>query len=218
MKDPYDTYDDILALHEKGFDIRIFWLLADLDKYDRNIHYNQPFQKKLIKLLDKKIRIGIHPGMQCVDSEFDLFNEIDRLEHIVDRKVSDSRQHYLILKLPNTYRMLVSQHISDDYTMGFADMAGFRAGTARPFLWFDLKKNEVTPLTIHPIAYMDGTLNEYMKLTPDEAKATISRLHEEVKTYGGDFSFIWHNETIGNYGPWKGWKEVFEHTIQLAEI
>lgn len=216
MKDPFDTYDDILALHEKGFDIRIFWLLADFDKYDRNIHYNQPFQKKLIKHLDKKIKIGIHPGMQCVDSEFDLFNEIDRLEHIVGRKVSDSRQHYLMLKLPNTYRMLVSQHISDDYTMGFADMAGFRAGTARPFLWFDLKKNEVTPLTVHPFAYMDGTLNEYMKLSPEEAKEMINRLHAEVKQFGGDFSFIWHNETIGDYGIWKGWRAVFEHTISLA--
>jgi len=217
LKDPYDTYNAIFNLHDKGFDLRIFWLLADFNKHDRNIHYKQPFQRKLIQHVNKKIRIGIHPGMQCVDSEFELFNEIDRLEQIVNHKISDSRQHYLMLKFPNSYRMLVSQHITDDYTMGFADIAGFRAGTARPFLWFDLKKNEVTPLTVHPFSYMDGTLKEYMKLTPNEAIETIKRLHAEVKNYGGEFSFIWHNETIGNYGAWKGWREVFEYTIQLAE-
>jgi hypothetical protein len=120
-----------------------------------------------------------------------------------------------VLKFPTTYQTLIGQEITDDYTMGFADITGFRAGTARSFQWFDLTKNEQTNLTIHPFAFMDGTLNEYLNLTPEEAKNKIDSLYQEVKEFGGEFSFIWHNETIGDYGTWNGWSDVFDHSISL---
>ena len=102
--------------------------------------------------------------------------------------------------------------------MGFADHVGFRAGTARPFKWFDLTKNVVTNLTVHPFVFMDGTLNEYMKLNPEEAIKRIDVLYQEVVACGGEYSFIWHNETIGDYGIWKGWSKVFEYSVSLGEI
>jgi hypothetical protein len=62
---------------------------------------------------------------------------------------------------------------------------------------------------------MDGTLNEYLKLKPEAAKEKISTLFNEVKNFGGEFSFIWHNETIGDYGIWKGWSAVYEWSVGL---
>jgi hypothetical protein len=162
--------------------------------------------------------IGIHPSVKSNSYDFYLHNEIERLEQITGEKVKNSRQHFLILKFPYTYQTLINQEITDDYTMGYSDLVGFRAGTARPYKWFDLLKNEVTNLTIHPIAFMDGTLNEHMKLTPAEAIEKIESLYHEVCQFGGDFCFIWHNETIGDYGIWKGWSEVFEYSINLNQI
>lgn len=214
MKDPYDTFDSIEKLNRE-LEIRVFWLLGEFSKFDRNISFRNSKQRKLIKKLSKELTIGIHPSFKSNASDFHLFSEINRLEEIIDKRVFCSRQHFLFLKLPQTYQILIGQEISDDFTMGFADILGFRMGTARPTKWFDLSKNSITDLTIHPFAFMDGTLNEYLKLTPEEAIQKITELFSEVKNYGGEFSFIWHNETIGDYGIWKGWKSVFEWSISL---
>lgn len=215
MKDPYDTYDRISELSKEGFEVKIFWLLGDFAKYDRNISHRRPKQKKLIQRMSEVATVGIHPSFKSNSYEFYLHNEIERLEDISKKHVYSSRQHFLVLKFPKTYKTLIEQEIKDDYTMGFADIAGFRVGTARAIKWFDLSKNKTTSLTLHPFAFMDGTLNEYLKLTPSEAKEKISNLFKEVSQFGGDFTFIWHNETIGNYGVWKDWSEVFELSVSL---
>jgi hypothetical protein len=215
MKDPYDTYERIEELANKGLKIVVFWLLGDFAKFDRNITHRHPKQRKLIQRLSKKVTICIHPSFKSNSYEFYLHNEIERLEEIINDRIFCSRQHFLYLKMPYTYQTLIGQEIKHDYSMGFADVVGFRIGTSRPVKWFDLQKNKVTQLTLHPFAFMDGTLNEYLKLTPELAKEKISELFSEVKNYGGEFSFIWHNETIGDYGIWKGWKTVFEWSVDL---
>lgn len=214
MKDPYDTFHIIEETADKFPNTRVFWLLGDFAKLDKNIHHSNKRQRNLIKRLNQKIEIGIHPSVKSNSYEFFLHNEIERLEAILCKRVYTSRQHFLMLQFPETYRILKGQEIREDFTMGYADIVGFRAGTARPFFWFDLHKNECTKLLIHPFSYMDGTLNEYMQLTVEEAKEKVHSLVQEVKTYGGEFSFIWHNETIGNYGTWKRWDEVFKFTLE----
>lgn len=214
-KDPYDTYDKMISLKDNKIIFNMFWLFGDFARYDRNISHRSTKHRKLIQRMSKHCEIGIHPSVKSNSYEYYLHNEIERLESVLNKRVHASRQHFLILKFPYTYETLIGQEITDDYTMGFHDLVGFRAGTARPFQWFNLIKNEVTNLTIHPFVFMDATLNQYMKLTPEQAINKINFLYEEVNTFGGEFSFIWHNESIGNYGVWKNWSAVFEHSVTL---
>jgi hypothetical protein len=216
-KDPYDTYDYIISIARRGFNVNMFWLLGDYAKYDKNISYKDKRHQRLIRKMAKETTVGIHPSYKSNSYEFYLLNEKERLEVILNRMVIHSRQHFLKLKIPVTYPSISTMGIEHDFTMGYADLLGFRAGTARPFKWFDLNKNQVSNLTIHPFAYMDGTLNEYMLLDTRTAKEKILKLFKEVEKYGGDFIFIWHNETIGNYGKWEGWKEVLEYSLSLNE-
>ncbi|NJN34523.1 MAG: hypothetical protein HC817_09980 [Saprospiraceae bacterium] len=88
------------------------------------------------------------------------------------------------LNLPETYRTLLENGIEADFSMGYADDIGFRAGIATSFFWFDLGRNEPTALKIFPFAVMDVTLKEYLKLSPDEAIETVRSIIAATKKRG----------------------------------
>ena len=185
-KDPFDTYDEIEAIAE-NYDVRVFWLLGNYGTYDKNVSNRDFAHHNLIRRMDENIPLGLHPSYDSNYLKGRLHEEKDLLERILNRGVSHSRQHFLKLKLPETYRNLQIEGFLDDYTLGYADHYGFRAGVARSFMWFDLEKNQVSVLKLHPFSFMDGTLNEYMGMNPEEAIEVVRKLQEEVKTYGGDF-------------------------------
>lgn len=213
--DPYDTYEYIEQAHLKfGADCMYFFLLADFGEYDKGLPFTSPGLQQLIKRISKKHKVGIHPGVGSYMRHSQMLEEKTRLENIIAKPVYHSRQHYLMVKYRTTYRMLKATGIEHDYSLGYASKPGFRAGTCRPFVWFDLKKNEESNLTIHPFAYMDATLNYYMELSVEEAKAKVDELMKTVHAHGGDFISIWHNETLINQGVWQDWREVFEYTLQ----
>lgn len=212
-KDPYDTFDKIEEISSRGFEVKVFWLLGEYGTYDRNVDYDNEHHRRLINEVNDFATVGLHPSYKSNESLNSLKAEKSRIEEILDREVTDTRQHFLKVKLPDTFLDLEKAGFTDDNSLGYADEIGFRAGIARPFMWFNLKENRVSKLKLHPISYMDGTLNEYMELNVDEAVKMVRMLKSEVETYGGNFVALWHNETIGDYGKWKGWTKVLEETL-----
>lgn len=217
-KDPFDNFDLIYDIQRRGYDVKLFWLLGNYGKFDKNISHKHKRHIRLIMKMAEISTIGIHPSYKSNSNEFFVHQEIERLQNILSKHIRNSRQHFLKLTLPHTYETLIEQEIENDFTMGYADICGYRAGTARKHLWFNVMTNEITKLKIYPFAYMDGTLNEYLKMKPEEAQEKIAALYMETKKYGGDFTFIWHNDTINDYGHWKGWSQVLEFTLRLREI
>ncbi len=214
LKDPYDGYEKILSI-AKNFPTHVFWLVGDYGKKDFNITIETPEIESLVTEIGINSSIGIHPSYRSNSESNLLKKEINRLEKVTNSKTLSSRQHFLKLRFPETFHALLHNEINEDFTMGFADQIGFRNGTARSFHWFDLSKNEKTKLLIRPFAYMDGSLNEYLKLSTTEAKNRIEKLLQEVEKFGGDFIFLWHNETITDHGIWKGWSSVLDFTLSL---
>ncbi len=215
-KDPYDTYDRIREIQDEFPSTRMFWLIGKWSKKDRNIGVGHPEHQALIQRMDHNQIVGLHPSFASLGKSSIIRSEKKSLEEILARSIEHSRQHFLRFRLPETFRQLHAMGFKNEYSMGFAEHVGFRCGTARSIPWYDLEKDEATDFMIHPFIYMDGTLREYMRLSIKESKSTIERLFQEVQQYGGDFRFIWHNETIGNYGLWKGWQDVLNHTLTLG--
>ena len=225
-KDPYDTYDFQFELQKK-YDLKpiYFFLLGDWAPNDKNPPYTNPLMQSLIKNISGKAETGIHPSFASNQYPEKVKIEKARLEKIKSSNplykgektaVTKSRQHFLMLKFPQTYRNLIAKGITDDYTMGFADEVGFRAGICSPYKWYDLEKEEETNLTIHPFAVMDGTLNNYLKLSPEEALEKVKQIVKEIKNVEGEFITIWHNETLSDWRDWKGWRDFYEEVIKLA--
>ncbi|MBR6354736.1 MAG: hypothetical protein IKS01_03025 [Paludibacteraceae bacterium] len=109
------------------------------------------------------------------------------------------RAHYLRSSIEHLQR-LADAGYTDDFTMGFADSAGFRLQTTRPVRWINPQTYELTPLTLHPLTVMDCTLSNdnYMHLTEDEAYFFCERLISKIRMHHGDPCLLWHNSIINN--------------------
>lgn len=216
-EDPYDTYPFIMDAVKDNEDSVVFWLSGGNSEYDRNLDIKIEEHAELIRKIATVTNIGLHPSYSSFNSAEKIKEEKERLKGVLGKPVVHSRFHFLHFNLPLSYRALIEAGIFKDYTMGFAGHYGFRAGTSKPFHWFDLEKNEVTELVVYPFVYMDGTLNEYMGLSIEEAKEVVHKLYQEIKVTGGNMYSIWHNETIGDYNHWKGWKEVLSDNLEIDE-
>jgi hypothetical protein len=218
-KDPWDIYDNLgSTIKEKELKTIFFFLLADYAVYDRNLPWDEPLMEELIKKITAFSPVGIHPSYRSSEIPGKIETEKNRLEKLSGKKITKSRQHYLRFKMPGTYRDLIKAGITEDHSMGFADMPGFRAGTCTPFYFYDLEKERATTLKIFPVTCMDATFYYNLKLSPAKSIDIILALIKEVKKVNGVFISIWHNNIISDTGPFKGWKSVHAEVINSTSM
>ena len=214
-RDPFDSFDFQFEL-QKEFKLKpiYFILCGDYDTNDKNIPIRKPAFQALIKRLGDYADVGIHPSFASYLDVDKLSKEMDSLSEVLHRPLTKSRQHFLRMNLPRSYQKLIELDISDDYTMGFASQAGFRAGIADTFRFYDLENDMVTNLRVHPFALMDGTMRDYLNLNVEASFALACQLVDEVKAVGGTFIYLTHNETLGGEQRWVGWPEMYRKLLE----
>ena len=214
-KDPFDSFGFQFDL-QKEFKLKpiYFILCGDYDTNDKNISIRKEAFRSLIKSLGDHADVGIHPSFSSYLDTAKLQREIDSLSEVLHRPLTKSRQHFLRMNLPRSYQKLIELDISDDYTMGFASQAGFRAGIAEAFRFYDLENDMVTNLQVHPFALMDGTMRDYLNLDAEASLALAKSLVDEVKAVGGTFIYLTHNETLGGEQRWNGWPEMYRNLLE----
>lgn len=112
------------------------------------------------------------------------------------------RCHFLRCSIEHMQQM-IQEGVTDDFTMGFADKAGFRLQTCRPVRWINPKTLELTDLVLHPLTIMDCTLSNsnYMNLNEADAYTYCQTLVQNVKKYHGELVLLWHNSLLLPFYP-----------------
>ena len=217
IPDPFDQFEYMDQLNEQ-FQLRpiYFYLLGTRGSFDKNITPSQPAMQALIRQLHTRYSSGLHPSYYS-NQHFDvLLKEKQCLETILKTPVHKSRQHFVRLHLPTTYRNLLKTGITADFSMGYADQLGFRASTSVPFYWYNLEQESPTKLLIYPFQLMDVTLQQYLQLAPEEALAAAIPIIDQVQQNGGNLIYVWHNSSLTDQGSWKNWREVYVQLLKYA--
>ncbi|MBL0336375.1 MAG: polysaccharide deacetylase family protein [Chitinophagaceae bacterium] len=209
--DPYDAVAWMDDLHRPSeLKPRYFFLVAEQNgKYDKNELPSETAMQTIIQHHAEKYAVGLHPSWQSGDDSSLLPAEKARLEKISGLKITASRQHYIRFSMPESFRRLLEAGMTEDYSMGYGSINGFRASVASPFFWFDLEKNAETHLQLFPFCYMDA--NSYYEQGQDAAGAytEMKNYYEKVKAVDGLFISIWHNTFLGTEKRFEGWKEAY---------
>jgi hypothetical protein len=217
-KDPYDNYNYLNEIHEKyGFDPIYFILYSKYARYDKNPSINCTRFKKLIKKISIANRIGFHPSFHSNKSFKIVEAEKKMFEQIVNKPIIRSRQHYLYLRMPETYENLLSLGIVQDFSMGYSSHIGFRASFCLPYHFFNLVKNEETQLEIIPFELMDVCFKDYQKIKPEIALIQIKKIISSIKNVNGLFVSLWHNETLNECPGILSWRNIFEQMLKESK-
>lgn len=217
-RDPYDVFDYIFEIVEKSnIDSKFFIPVADHSEYEKNPSWKNEEYRKLIKLIAEKFITGIHPSFRASADLSILRTEADRLKLILKKEILLSRFHFLRIILPGSYRNLLNIGIAEDYSMGYPEEPGFRAGLARPFFFYDIAEDKQTGLLIVPFQIMDVTLSDYKKLDPQYSKVVIKKVIDETRKAGGMFVSIWHNTSLLDTPDHAEWRNLFEFMLEYQK-
>lgn len=212
-KDPNNNFDWQFAALQ-GLKALYFIQCGPYGRFDKNVSIaNRNFQSVLHQIKNAGHQIGLHPSYSSDSKTSAISKEKLALESVLQSSISLSRQHFLKMQLPDTYRALLNCNITSDFSMGYSHVNGFRAGTAHAFQWYDLEKDQVTPLRLQPFCCMDVAYKQFLKMSVDACIADSDMIKQELKTLNAPFVFVFHNESLSGHRGWENWNKVFNHWI-----
>jgi hypothetical protein len=125
-----------------------------------------------------------------------LKEEKTRLEDILKRPVVSAINKKYNLLLPDTYNHMVELELKNDYSMGYPEALGFRAGTCTPFLFYDINFEITTPLLVH--SYALGT-EALRNLKETEVEYKVLEIKRQIKLVGGSLTSVFTNIDFSEY-------------------
>lgn len=213
--DPFDTFKYIINKQKQTkHKFLFFFLIGAYSTYDKGINPNKKKFVSLIKQVADYCKVGLKASYFAIHDPVILKREKLRMESIINTSLTASRQSFSKLNLPESYRSLIELEIQEDYTMGYVNHIGFRAGSCTPFLFYDLDFEVQTPLKIWSYHVMDYALLKTKSLL--DKKQVLSGVINEVKKVNGEFVPVFHNYTFSDDERWKGFKELFNMILESA--
>lgn len=215
-RDPYDTFKWIINKQNQTKNkFAVLFLIGDFSTYDKNININKKAFVSLIKHMADYCKVGLKTSFFALDDFNILKKEKQKMEAIINTNLTLSRHSFSKLNLPYSYRNLVELEIHQDFSMGYINELGFRAGTCTPFQFYDLDYEVQTPLQINSFHCIDYALLKQTSFL--DKKETLERLINSVKAVNGTFTPLFHNYSFSDIERWKGFRDLFNLILDSAD-
>ncbi|AXT56421.1 polysaccharide deacetylase family protein [Aquimarina sp. MMG015] len=208
-KDPYNTFDFVINLQKNKIrDCLVFFGLGDYTNLEKNISHSNPEHRKVIKHVSDYVNVGLKVSYDAISDLEMLKEEKTRIENIVNRQMLYSLCSFYKIKLPEAYRNFIELEIKEDFSMGYPEQAGFRAGTCTPFMFYDLDYEVQTPLVIHSFCCtaksFDKAENEFT------VKQELLDYIKKIKKVNGLFIPVFSNGLFSDLNEQSFWESIFE--------
>lgn len=213
--DPYDAWQSLWKsmVHLPHRPLFFFSGAEKVGGNDRQLSVGHPAVKKILNRCKDEGEIGWHPSWASYRRPDLLGDELKRVEQVVGQTLRSSRFHYLRFQLPESYRTLTELGIQHEYSMGYGEVNGFRASYADAFPWFDLSKNEVSSLMIHPFFYMDTVAIFQQKIDPDAALQFLSNIRSQYRGIIRQLQVVFHPHCLAE----ESWRKVAEAWMESED-
>jgi hypothetical protein len=168
----------------RGIRSTFFFLAVREDRFGRRYDVGSPpFRRFIRSLLEHGHAAGLHGGIEGYLSRETFVEERRIVSEAAGRPVAGVRQHYLRLRVPETWIAQSEAGLGYDASLGFADAPGFRGGTSFPF-----RPEAPRDFLVFPLNGMDRALAA-AGLTGAEA---WDRWSLPARRAGGLVDILWH--------------------------
>jgi len=188
-KHKYLNFNWIMNL-EKKFKIRSDYYFLDKINSDYSFKSLRFMFNKLIK---HKFNIGLHSSIQASNSKKYLLMEKEKLIKYAHSKIEGGRNHYLTFDIHQSFDVISQSNNIFDSSLAFAEKCGYRNGFSYPYQPFNFKTRQNYEFWEFPLVIMDGSLDFYQKLNPDQAYAEILSKLDYAKANHSLITILWHN-------------------------
>ena len=204
--DPFYDLEWLMDISEKHELKSIFYfLVSNKTSHDNQIPITEDLFLNTVRLIKNRgHKVGYHPSFESSIQKQIWMNELKEFEDRIGFKVSEGRQHYLRINIPETLEWYNESGFKIDSTLGYHDMLGYRCGTGKKFPVFNFVKRTTLNVNERPLIIMDGTLFDYMKCTPEES---LQKIHDLGPS---DITVLWHN-------GYPNFKETYPKWVDLLK-
>ncbi len=202
---PYMNFDSIIQLENRYNAKSSFYFLAT-DKDPHRFRYNiEDLTDQLTHILDQDREIGLHGGYYAYNDLEAIIKEKKRLEDAIGKQVIGYRNHYLMFKVPDTWKLLRQAGFKYDTTLGYNNMVGFRNGMCHPY-------QPYPDILEIPLIIMDCALFNFVTTSFKQAWQITKDLIDTVEKYNGVITILWHNNSF-NCPFKKDWARLYEKIL-----
>lgn len=206
--DPFNNFETFIALHkEYKAKAYYFFQLGDYASNDHNISIYKNVFIRLIKNVSDYSKVGLLASYASFTEIEKLKVEKKRLNSTINKPVKRVRQHCNMLNVPQFYRGLIDLEFAEDYSMGYRDTIGFRAGTCNPFYFYDIGLEIQTPLKVNPFCMQYTGALDAEVFTNEIMKMAI-----EIQKVNGTFAAVFHNVVLSERNL--EWKELYINLLK----